>query len=79
MSLDMFQSGFPIVRAINHRWGLALEEVPTSAVFDLTVTDRRPGKQPISDRRLIHRIDETWHALEALSKQTERVIEQATA
>jgi hypothetical protein len=79
LSLGMFQSGFPIVRAINHRWGLALEEVPTSAVFDLTVTDGRPGKQPISDRRLIHRIDETWQALEALSKQTERALGQATA
>ena len=79
VSLDMVRSGFPVVKAINHRWSLALEEVPASAVFDLTVTDRRPGKQPISDRRLIHRIDETWQALEALSKQTERVIEQATA
>ncbi len=79
MSLDMVRSGFPVVRAINRRWGLALEEVPTSEVFDPTVTDGRPGKQPISDRRLIARIDATWQALEWLSKQTIRMTEQATA
>ena len=78
VSLDMLQRGFPVVRAINHRWGLALEEVPASAVFDLTVTDRRPGKQPISNTRLIDQIDETWQTLEQLSKQTEQIMEQAT-
>jgi hypothetical protein len=75
----MLQSGFPVIKAINHHFGLALEEVPASAVFDLTVTDSRPGKQPISDERLIERIYGTWQALEQLSKQTEQVIGQATA
>jgi hypothetical protein len=79
MSLDMLQSGFPVVTAINRRWSLALEEVPASAVFDLTVTDRRPGKQPISDGRLIERIEGTWQALEQLGEQTQRTIDQATA
>jgi hypothetical protein len=79
MSLNMIQIGFPVVQAINQRWGLALEEVPASAVFDLAVTGRRPGKQPISDRRLIDRVDATWHALEQLSNQTERMMEQTTA
>ena len=78
VSLDMVQSGFPLVEAINHRWGFSLEEVPASAVFDLTVTDRRPGKQPISDERLIEQIDGTWQALERLSAQTRQMIEQAT-
>ena len=79
MSLDMVRSGFPVVRAINRRWGLALEEVPASEVFDPAVTDGRSGKQPISDKRLIDRIDATWQALERLSKQTIRMVEQATA
>ncbi len=79
ISLDMVRSGFPVVRAINWRWGLALEEVPASEVFDPTVTDGRSGKQPISDRRLIDRIDATWQALERLSKQTMRMMEQETA
>ena len=79
MSLDMVQSGFPIVRALNHRWGLALEEVAASEVFDRTVTNRRLDKQPISDRRLIERIEVTWQALEQLSKQTEQMMEQASA
>jgi hypothetical protein len=79
MSLDMVQSGFPVVRALNHHWGLALEEVPASEVFDRSVTDRRLDKQPISDRRLIERIDVTWQALEQLSKQTEQMMVQASA
>ncbi len=78
VSLDMVQNGFPVVRAINQRWGLGLDEVPASEVFDPTVTERRPGRQPISDRRLIDRIDATWHALEELSEQTQRIIEEAT-
>ncbi len=78
VSLDMVRSEFPVIRAINQRWGLGLNEVSASEVFDPTVTDRRPGKQPISDRRLIHRVDATWQALEQLSQQTERMMEEAT-
>lgn len=78
VSLDMVENGFPVIRAINRRWGLGLGEVPASEVFDPTVTGRRSGKQPISDRRLIDRIDATWQALEQLSKQTKRMIEEAT-
>lgn len=79
VSLDMVWRGFPVIRAVNQRWGLDLKEVPASEVFDSTVIDRRPGKQPISDRRLISRVDATWLALEQLSQQTERTtIEEAT-
>ena len=77
MSLDMVQSGFPVIRALNERWGLGLQEVPTSEVFDPAVTDRQHGKQPISDRRLIDRIEATWQALEQMSKQTEQMVEEA--
>src|SRR3712207_5826413 len=76
VSLGMVQRGFPVIRAINQRWGLSLNEVAVSEVFDPTVTERRPDKQPISDRRLIARVDATWHALEQLGEQTERTIEE---
>jgi hypothetical protein len=78
VSLDMVRSGFPVVRAIKRCWGLGLNEVPVSEVFDPAVTDRRPGKQPISDRRLIGRVDATWQALEQLSRQTEQTVEEVT-
>ncbi len=78
MSLDMVRSGFPVVRAINRRWSLALEEVPASEVFDPAVTDGRAGKQPISDRGLIDRIDATWQALQRLRERTEQMMKEAT-
>ena len=78
VSLDMVQRGFPVIRAINQQWGLGLDEVPASEMFDPTVIERRPGRQPISDRRLIDRLDATWQALEQLSEQTRRITEEAT-
>jgi hypothetical protein len=78
VSLDMLQNGFPVIRMVNQRWGLGLNEVPTSEVFDPTVIERRPGKQPLSDRRLIDRVDATWQALERLRAQTEQEMEEAT-
>jgi len=77
VSLDMLQNEFPVVRAINQRWNLGLNEVPVSQVFDTTVTERRSGKQPVSDRRLIERVDTTWQTLEQLGKQAELTIEEA--
>ena len=74
VSLDMVQNGFPVIRAVNERWGLGLDEVPASEVFDPTVTERRPGRQPISDRRLIERLGATWQALEQLSAQTAEIV-----
>jgi hypothetical protein len=78
VSLDMLQNGFPVIRMVNQRWGLGLNEVPTSEVFDPTVIERRPGKQPLSDRRLIDRVDATWQGLERLREQTEQMMEEAT-
>jgi hypothetical protein len=79
ISLNMVQEGFPVIGAINQRWGLGLHEVPASDVFDPTVTERRPGEQPVSDRRLIDRVDATWRALEQLGEQTKRMTEEETA
>ena len=76
MSLNMVQNGFPVIRAISQRWGLDLEEVSASEVFDPIVTLGRSGRQPVSDRRLIDRIDETWQGLERLGRQTERTLEE---
>jgi hypothetical protein len=74
VSLDMVQNGFPVIKAVNQRWGLGLEEVPTTEVFDPTVIERRPGRQPLSDRRLVDRIAATWQALEELGEQTEQIM-----
>jgi hypothetical protein len=78
VSLDMVRNGLPVIRVVNQRWGLGLNEVPTSEVFDPTVIERRPGKQPLSDRRLIDRVDATWQALERLGEQTEQMMEETT-
>ncbi len=77
VSLEMVHSGFPVVEAINRRWGLGLEEVSVSEVFDPAVTERRPGRQPVSDTGLIDRVDATWQALEQLSERTARSMEGA--
>jgi len=79
VSLGMVQNGFPVVRAVNQRWGLGLDEVPASEVLDPTVTEKRPGRQPISDRRLIDRVEATWQALEQLGERTKRLTEETTA
>ena len=77
MSMDMAQSGFPIIKAINQRWGFGLDEVAASEVIDPTITERRASRQPVSDRGLIDRVDATWQALEQLGEQTERMMEEA--
>jgi hypothetical protein len=78
VSLGMVQKGFPVVDAINSRWGLGLEEVSTAEVFDTTVTERRPGRQPVSERGLIDQVDAVWQALERLGDQTMRGVEGAS-
>lgn len=66
VSLDAIREGFTLVRAVNERWDLGLADVPTAEVYDPSVSSRRTRRQPVSDRRLIPRIDETWNALEDL-------------
>ena len=78
VSMDMIQNGFPLIRAINRRWGFGLKEVAVAEIIDPTVTERRSGRQPVSDRRLIARVEATWRALEQLGGQTERTMEEAT-
>ena len=75
VSMDMVQSGFPVIEAVNKRWHLGLNEVAASEVIDPAVTERRLGKQPVSNTRLIGRVDATWKALEQLGRQTERMMQ----
>jgi hypothetical protein len=78
VSMDMVRNGFPVIRAINQRWGFGLKEVAVVEIIDPTATEKRSGRQPVSDRSLIDRVDATWLALEQLGEQTERMMEEAT-
>jgi hypothetical protein len=71
VSLGMLQEGFPLVREIERRWTLGLKDVPVGEAYDASATFRRPGRQPISDRRLVPRVMQTWEALEGLARETE--------
>jgi hypothetical protein len=79
VSLDMLRDGFPIIWALNRRWNLALEDVPVGEVFDPFLTTGRSGKQPVSDRGLIERVDATWQALEELGARTEKMLVEKEA
>lgn len=74
VSLDMIREGFPLVWAINERWGLGLQDLPVAEVFDPGLSGRPAGRQPVSDRRLIHKVETTWKALQELSKETETMV-----
>ena len=78
VSVDMIRDGFPLVWTLNRHWGLELEDVPTAEVFDQSITTGRTGKQPVSDRRLIGKVNAAWEALEELSRRTERIMERGT-
>ncbi len=74
VSIDMVRDGFPLVWALNRRWNIGLDEVPVAEAFDPTITAGRPIKQPVSNRRLIGKVNAAWRALEGLSRKTERLI-----
>jgi hypothetical protein len=76
VSVDMIREGFPLVWALNRRWSFDLKDVPTAEVFDPGLTAGRRGKQPVSDRRLIGKVNATWRALEGLSRKTEVMLEK---
>ncbi len=79
VSVDMIRDGFPLCWALNHRWRLGLDDVPTGEVFDASVTTGRPTeKQPVSNRGLIGEVNATWVALEGLSRRAEGLLERGT-
>jgi hypothetical protein len=63
--------GYPVVRAINQRFGSHLREVPTHDVFDPTVAGRAVKPQWVHDPALATRVHETWQELEELAARTE--------
>ncbi|WP_273888038.1 sulfotransferase [Rubrobacter naiadicus] len=74
VSMRMLQDGFPLIRALERRWGLGLSDVPVGEVFDTGATTSRSGRQPVSDRGLIGRVRAVWRELEALSRRTEAML-----
>lgn len=60
------QEGFPVIGALNRRWDLGLEEIPSSAVFDPHVTRGRDTNQLVHSGETAYRIERTWERLEAL-------------
>ncbi len=74
VSMDMIRDGFPLVRAINDRWNLNLEDVPIGEVYDPRIAARRTMPQPVSDPEVAARTDETWAELETLGAETEKVL-----
>ena len=74
VSLDMIRDGFPVVWALNRRWGLGLEDVPVAEAFDQSISPRRIRRQPVSDLGLIESVRETWRRLEDLAGETEMLL-----
>jgi hypothetical protein len=74
LSMDMVRDGFPLVWAIKQRWGFELEDVPPGEAFDPGVVARRAGRQPVSERRLIDKVEATWRVLEGLGRKTESML-----
>ena len=79
LSMGMIRDGFPIIRAIKQRWGLELEDVPLGEAFDPGVVAQRTGRQPVSDRRLIDKVEATRRALEGLSQKAESMLVEEAA
>jgi hypothetical protein len=74
VSLNMIRDGFPVVRMLNRRWGLDLEDVPVAEAFDQSISVHRTRRQPVSDRSLIERVEDTWSRLEELAGETEMLL-----
>ena len=75
VSLDTVRDGFPLVPALNRRWGLELESAPMENLGPTTL-DGRPLRQPVYDRRLIPRVKRAWRALEALGQKTDLMVDE---
>jgi hypothetical protein len=51
-----------------------LKDVPVGETYDPRITARRSRRQPVSDRRLIPKVDATWRALQELGEKTEMML-----
>jgi hypothetical protein len=55
VSMDMIRDGFPILRALEDRWNLGLEDVPLGEVYDPRIAARRTMRQPVSNPAVAER------------------------
>ena len=74
VSMDMIRDGFPLVHAVNDRWNLGLEDVPVGESYDPHIAARRTIKQPVSNPDVAAQVAATWAELEALGRQTEKML-----
>lgn len=68
---ELIRGGFPLVDELDRRWGIRLDGADGAALFDPTVTRRRPAPmRPISEQ-LQSDLDKTWAELGSLRAATE--------
>ena len=79
LSMGMIRDCFPIIPTLNQRWGFELENVPLGEAFDPGVVAPRTGRQSVSDRHLVERVEATWGTLEELSRRTESALAEGVA
>lgn len=70
--LSYIHEGYPLIQALNFRWGLGLRPVATTEVFDPTVTRREPRPLPVSSAAVGERADRLLAALYAEAVRMER-------
>lgn len=77
VSFEMIRDGFPLAWALNRRWDLGLEEVPTFEVFNpaATVSTVSTGKElKVSDKNLSRELNRVYGSLGELSRDTESLL-----
>jgi hypothetical protein len=74
VSMDMIRDGFPLLRTLEDRWSLGLEDVPLGEVYDPRIAARRTLRQPVSNPAVAEKAAEVWEELEALCRETEATL-----
>jgi FkbM family methyltransferase len=70
LPFERVAAGYPLMHAVNARFGSLLEEIPNEAVFDPTIV-ARSSSIPVYGAHARARVAETWSSLAGLSKLTE--------
>lgn len=74
VSMDMIRDGFPLLWAIEDRWGFGLEDVPLGEVYDPRIAARRTIRQPVSNPEVAAKAGRIWAELEAMGRETEKML-----
>jgi hypothetical protein len=74
VSMDMIRDGFPLLRILEDRWSLGLEDVPLGEVYDPRIAARRTMRQPVSNPAVARKADRVWAELESLGRETEGIL-----